>query len=115
MSNNTQRINVTDDDGNLVGWFDRFAAEEFPEDSFHDGSNLVSVPTGSQWDHEVLLRTAGGRWVLAEWSQWQGSGPARYRFLSEDSAGRWLLAQRCDEDYERFFGPVPAEHMLVAS
>lgn len=40
-----------------------------------NGSNHISQATGSQWEHESLLRTAGGWWVLHRWSQWQGVSP----------------------------------------
>ena len=72
-----QRINVTaqgDHGTKLVGWFDRSTAESWGEDTRWDGSNHVSIATGSQWDHEQLYQTAGGRFVLYRWSQWQGRG-----------------------------------------
>ena len=65
------RINIygePGDDGRrpLIGWFDRDAAKgRYDEDTRWDGSNHVSVATGSQWDHEMLYRTPQDRWVLA--------------------------------------------------
>src|SRR5690606_26064843 len=57
------RVNVIDPETReLVGWFDDEKAERFAEDRDWNGSNWISVATGSQWHHEELYRTAGGRW-----------------------------------------------------
>lgn len=102
------RENVFDRDGNFIGWFDRAKAEEFGEATRWDGSNHVSLATGSQWDHEILYRTAGGRWVLHRWSQWQGR-PESYRFVSDAKAREWLLLNEQDEAAERYFGEIEEE------
>lgn len=102
------RVNVFDECGELVGWFDRAKAEEFKEATRWDGSNHISIATGSQWDHQALYRTAGGRWVLNCWSQWQGR-PETYRFISDDNARDWLLKNENDEAAERFFGEIEDE------
>jgi len=83
MSN---RIALTDATGR---WFDPDKAEHWDEDRRWDGNNHVSVATGSQWDHEELYRTAGGRWILHSWSQWQGSTPS-YLEIDAGDAARWL-------------------------
>jgi len=102
------RENVFDEFGELVGWFDRAKAEEFTEATRWDGSNHISLATGSQWDHEILYRTAGGRWVLHGWSQWQGR-PESYRFVSDAKAREWLLANGEDEAVEKHFGEIEEE------
>ncbi len=102
------RENVFDEFGELVGWFDRAKAEEFTEATRWDGSNHISLATGSQWDHEVLYRTKGGRWVLNRWSQWQGR-PESYRFVSDGRAREWLLANGEDEAVEKHFGEIEEE------
>lgn len=103
------RVNVYDrETQKLAGWFDADAAERFEEDAYFDGSNLVSKATGSQWAHEALYRTKGGRWILNCWSQWQGSRET-YEFISDDEAREWLLAQCHDEAAERYFGPIEEE------
>ena len=102
------RINVCDDFGELAGWFDENKAERFSEATWWDGSNHVSVATGSQWDHQVLYRTKGGRWVLHSWSQWQGR-PERYRFITDAEAQTWLLKNEHDAAVERFFGEIEEE------
>ena len=78
------------------GWFDAEKATRFEEATRWDGSNHISVPTGSQWSHEELYRTAKGAWVLGSWSQWQGSGPAVYERVDEARAADWLVANGHD-------------------
>jgi hypothetical protein len=102
------RVNVFDECGELEGWFDEAKAEEFKEATWWDGSNHISVATGSQWDHQVLYRTKGGRWVLHSWSQWQGR-PETYRFITDAEAQTWLLKNENDEAAERFFGEIEDE------
>jgi len=101
------RINVVED-GVLVGWFDQEKAEEYTEGCRWDGNNNISLATGTQWDHEVLYRTAGGRWVLHSWSQWQGSIPT-FEFVGDTAAREWLLRNERDEDAERLFGQIEPE------
>ena len=102
------RVNVFDECGELEGWFDEAKAEEFKEATRWDGSNHISIATGSQWDHQALYRTAGGRWVLHSWSQWQGR-PETYRFVSDDKAREWLLKNEHDEAVEKYFGEIEEE------
>lgn len=75
------------DDGR---WFDSSKAEEFEESTWFDGHNHISRATGDQWAHETLYRTAGGRWILHSWSQWQGSNES-YEEISNEHAARWLV------------------------
>jgi len=78
-------------------WFDIEAATKFCEDSYWDGSNSISVATGSQWQHETLYRTATGNWVLYSSSQWQGSSESYYAMdLAE--AVPWLIKNNHDID-----------------
>ena len=102
------RENVFDREGNFIGWFDRAKAEKFEEATRWDGNNHISIATGSQYDHEILFRTAGGRWVLHGWSQWEGR-PERYRFISDEDAREWLLLNEEDAAVERFFGEIEDE------
>ena len=102
------RENVFDRDGNFIGWFDRAKAEKFEEATRWNGNNHVSIATGSQWDHQALYRTAGGRWVLHGWSQWEGR-PERYRFISADEAREWLLLNQEDGAGEKYFGEIEDE------
>ena len=102
------RVNVIGEHGELIGWFDDEKAEKFKEMRDWDGSNWISVATGSQWNHQDLYRTAGGRWVLHHWSQWQGSRDW-YEFISNERARDWLLKNGHDEAVERLFGPIEEE------
>ena len=70
-------------------WFDESKARQWAEDTNWDGSNHISIATGSQWEHERLYRTASGNWVLHNWSQWQGTSPG-YEIITDDAAARWL-------------------------
>jgi hypothetical protein len=83
-------------------WFDTDSAECFGEDTRFDGRNHISVATGSQWEHEELYRTRTGRWILHEWSQWQGSR-AYYSEVSDARAKEWLINQDHADAAERFF------------
>lgn len=92
----------------LLGWFDPEKAQQFDEDTDWDGSNHISVATGSQFDHQCLYRTAAGRWVLRNWSQWQGSLPS-WEFLADTDAREWLLKNKRGEAVERYFGEIEEE------
>ena len=92
----------------LAGWFELDRADAIHEDTWWDGSNHISIPTGSQSEHQVLYRTAMGRWVLHCYSQWQGV-PDTYEFISEQRARDWLLGNSRDDDVARYFGPLDEE------
>lgn len=77
------RIALTDGTGR---WFSTETSEEFKEDTYHDGSNWISKATGSQWHHEKLYRTAGGRFILSKWSNYQGSTETFEEIDNEDAA-----------------------------
>lgn len=66
------------------------AKRQWDEATRWDGRNHISVPTGSQWEHEVLYLSARGRYYLVSFSQWQGTTPSA-EFISDFEAARWLL------------------------
>lgn len=113
-----RRINVTetthdpyDTEETIVrvaGWFDIDKATAYEEDTEWDGNNRISKATGSPWDHQILYRTAKGRWVLHCWSQWQGSTPS-YEFVTDEVAREWLIAQNEDAAVEEHFGELEEE------
>jgi len=78
------------DENDTTRWFDLDKAEKYPEDTWWDGSNNISRATGSQFDHQVLLRTAGGHWVLHEWSEYQDVSDT-WILINQDDAYEWLL------------------------
>ena len=76
-------------------WFETSKAKRYLETCSFDGRNMISDATGSQWEHEVLYRTAGGQWILRHWSQWEGRRETWTEVDVEDAA-RWLVA--CGHD-----------------
>jgi len=89
-----KRQNLTDDTGR---WFDFDSVIDFDENSDWDGNNFISAATGSQWDHEKLYYTRSGRWILNEWSQWQGTTET-YEEIGQETATQWLAEnERYDE------------------
>lgn len=92
----------------VAGWFDIDKATAYEEDTEWDGNNRISKATGSQWDHQILYRTAKGRWVLHCWSQYQGSTPS-YEFVTDEVAREWLIAQNEDGAVREHFGELEEE------
>lgn len=90
-----------------IGWFDVDKATAYEAEEEYDGDNMVDINAGRH-NHQVLYRTAGGRWVLHEWSEWQGSAPT-YQFISDEKASKWLLRNHHDEAAEQWFGPIEEE------
>lgn len=95
------RVKLTD---GTDRWFDKSKAEKYDEDTVWNGSNHISCATGNQWCHETLWRTAGGRWIVTAWSDWQGTLPIVYE-ISNKSAAAWLVRNNyedhpaCAEEY----------------
>lgn len=106
------RINVyryDDLDGKtLDGHFDIDRAEKFEEGTRWDGNNHVSLHVGDKFDHQTLYRTAKGRWVLNNWSQWQGREET-YEFITDDQAREWLLIAKEDAAVEKYLGEIEEE------
>lgn len=103
------RVNVYSDEGSILdGWFDPDRALLIKEDTRWNGNNSVSVHTADQFGHEGLYRTAGGRWVLNRWSQWQGAGET-YEFVDDQRAKTWLLVNGSDDVIAEHFGEVEEE------
>lgn len=88
------RISITDGSGK---WFDDDKAELFRENTYHDGRNWISKATRSQWNHEFLYLTAGGRFVLNKFSDVQG-GLESYEIMSRSEALEWFLSQGFQDD-----------------
>jgi hypothetical protein len=81
------RVALTDGSG---AWFNRNSSIRFHEATRWDGRNQISVPTGSQWDHERLYFTKSGKWVLNSFSNYQGSLET-YTQIDQDEAITWLV------------------------
>ena len=80
------------------------ATKMWEETTRWNGSNHISIPTGSQWEHETLYRSRKGRYYLVHQSQWQGSATFA-EWISEQEAARWL--SQCDYDPAK--EGIPAE------
>lgn len=84
-----KRIALTSPAGN---WFDAEKAEMIKEDTLWNGHDRISKATGSQWEHECLYRTAGGKWILHHWSNFQGKIDS-IELIDNDTAAAWLAKQ----------------------
>ena len=71
-------------------FFDEEKATVFAEDTQWNGHNFVSINTGRPHQHQALLRTASGAYILNTWSSWQGSLPT-YQVIEKDEAHAWLM------------------------
>ncbi len=92
----------------LDGWFDDSKAQCIEETRWWRGTDLQSVHTTKTFEHQGLYRTAGGRWVLHAWSQWQGTTPT-YRFITDDQAREWLIRNEDDDLVTKYFGELEEE------
>ena len=64
------------------------AVQRWSEATRWDGSNFISLATGSQWTHESLFLSRRARYWLERASQWQGSTPSA-EIISPAQAGAW--------------------------
>lgn len=92
----------------LAGWFDPDKATAFKPQTEWDGQNNVDINVNDKFAHQMLYRTAGGRWVLHNWSQWQGVQD-RYEFVSDEAARTWLVRNDRDTAVAAYFGPLEDE------
>lgn len=83
------------------------ATAHWEEATRFDGSNHISVATGSQWTHQMLYRSRKGRYYIEHTSQWQGS-TSHTEWVSPQEAARWLLAnnQELPEDLKQYADEV---------
>lgn len=66
------------------------ATAHYEEATDWNGSNHISRATGSQWNHQMLYRSAKGRYYVVFTSQMEGTMP-RAEWLTAQDAARWLL------------------------
>ena len=57
---------------------------------YHDGCNLISRNTGSQWHDPDLFLSRKGRYYLLNTSCVQGQGD-HAEFITDEEAASWLL------------------------
>ena len=74
----------------------------------YDGANLADVNTRDQHTGQGLYRTAQGRWVHCQWSNWQGATDI-HAYIEPDEARDWLIFNDYDADAEKHFGEVESE------
>lgn len=91
------------EDGTILDTYNSSAHWE--EGTRWDGSNHISLATGSQWNHETLYRSRKGRYYVEHCSQWEGSTPGA-EWVGPRAAAAWLLVNL----YE-----VPVELTAAAS
>jgi len=77
------------------------ASRQWEEATQWDGSNHISLATGSQWDHERLYRSRKGRYYIERCSAWQGTIPSA-EWISNEAACRWLLTNEYDLDADNW-------------
>lgn len=99
-----ERILLSDGTGR---WFDPAKASIFEEATYHNGSNWISIATGTQVDHEKLFVTAGGVYVLKAWCDCQGSGDS-YEVISSKEAAIWMIKNEYElsEELETVFSQL---------
>ena len=71
------------------------AKQKWEEATRWNGSNHISIATGSQWTHETLHRSRKGRYYIERTSQWQGSTPGA-AWISKRQAAAWLVLNEHD-------------------
>jgi hypothetical protein len=84
-------------------WFNQDTATYTKGDTYFDGSNLIDINTGSQWERQYLWRTAGGTWLINQYSQWQGVQET-YEEVTEEEAALWLVTnhKKIPEELESY-------------
>jgi len=81
-----KRIAITNAFGK---WFNIQNADKYSESRYWDGSNHISLATGSLWEHEAIYVTKGGTFVLNHWSNYQGTLET-YVIVSKEEAAIWF-------------------------
>ena len=81
------------DDGTIVKTEN--ATASWDEATRWDGSNQISIATGSQWQHETLHRSRKNRYWIEHTSQMQGTRD-RAEWVGDHAAAQWLMANGHD-------------------
>jgi hypothetical protein len=96
------RVNVYEGTTGRVGHFDS-AKADYWSDADYNGNGSGGTGRG-----QAVYRTAGGRWVLCNWSRWQDEKD-RNEYITAEDAREWLLANKDDDAVEKFFGDLAEE------
>ncbi len=95
------RVNVCED-GRLLGWFDAAKAERWT-DADYSGNGSGGTGRG-----QAINRTAGGKWILENWTIWQGES-STYAYITPGEAHDWLLRNHEDGAAAKYFGEIAGE------
>ena len=85
-----KKIALSENGAKTGKFFDSEKSTKYDENTFWNGNNHISKVTGSQWNHEILYKTASGKWVLNCHSQYEGSVDT-YEIISSAAAARWFI------------------------
>lgn len=86
----------------LEGWFDSAKAEGWTDRDYNGNGS------GGTGRGQAVYRTAQGRWVLQNWSNWQNEAN-RCEFIEPDQAREWLLRNDEDAVVAKHFGEIEEE------
>ena len=92
---------ITLEDGQAVGWFDADAAHLIEEGDWWNGSDRISLATGSQWNHERLAITAKGAYIICAWSNQSGIGSTNEPITAAQAAVWLMKNETADEEIEK--------------
>lgn len=92
-----KRIAITEQGEKTGRWFDAEKAEYHNENTTHNGRNWISDVTGSQWEHESIVVTKSGVFILYHWSNFQGS-KSTYEIISKTEAAEWFVKNGSSDD-----------------
>lgn len=94
----------------IAGYYDSAAVKlELTEPSDWDGNNMRGVCSGLQTSREVLVLTAGGRWVLHHDATSEFNGGYHVNFISPEQAQQWLMKAEFEDDLDEHFPDMPDE------
>lgn len=87
-----------DANGDKTGrWFDSEKADYYEEGTWWNGSNHISLSTGSQWHHEAIFITPGKVYILKFSSQYQ-KVPTTYQQITKEEAAQWFIRNEYPDD-----------------
>jgi hypothetical protein len=94
----------------IAGYYDSAAVKlELQEPGEWDGNNIRGVCSGLQTSREVLILTAGGRWVLHHDARSEFNGGYQVTFISAEQAQQWLMKAEFEDELEEYFPDMPEE------
>ena len=86
----------------LLGWFDYHKAMHW-SDADYNGNGSGGTGRG-----QAIHLTSGGKWVLENWTRWEGEAD-HYEYITGEQARDWLLRNGEDKAVADHFGDIPEE------